>query len=77
MKAGTTIKGRLVVVGDELLLAYGRGTQRVRVREITSRGGVKFDRFNASRQSWEPSGSTVSQDDKRWLVQDVQGDSSS
>lgn len=63
----TTINGKAVSVGDELLMRFGRGTQRVRVREITANGGVRIDRWNASRSEWQAPKTVVSPTDSRWL----------
>lgn len=62
----TTIKGKTVSVGDELLICYGRGTQKVRVREITARGGVLLDRLVGGIE-WRSSNTVVTQNDVRWL----------
>lgn len=60
--------GRIICIGDELLMAYGQGTQRVRVREITARGGLKIDRWNASRSVWQSPKGTVSPLDPRFIT---------
>lgn len=49
------INGKAYTVGSELLIAYGRGTQKVRIAEITRTGRVRLDRYNASSPGWFPS----------------------
>lgn len=66
MATTTTIKGRTVSVGDELLMSFGRGTQRVRIRQIMPSGGVRIDRFNASRNEWQSPNTVVKASDPRW-----------
>lgn len=58
-------------VGDLMMLRYGNGTQIARVREVTSRGGYKIDRFHpnahAHKGVWIEVKSTLAADDRRIL----------
>jgi hypothetical protein len=61
-----TINGKEYTVGSELDMRYGNGKQRVRIREITKRGGVKLDRLYGG-QHWTESNTTLRPDDDRFL----------
>lgn len=67
IKAGVTINGKLYTVGDELTVRYGNGTQRARIREITSRGKVKLDRCYGGH-NWRASNTAMSPDDGRFIA---------
>jgi hypothetical protein len=71
IKAAVTIGGLLYMLGDELKIRYGNGTQTVRIREITRTGRVKVDRYNAGRACWQSSNTAIAADDPRWLPDTV------